>query len=30
MVDITHKANTLREATAQATVKTGSLETIEL
>ncbi|MBC7655345.1 MAG: bifunctional molybdenum cofactor biosynthesis protein MoaC/MoaB [Oligoflexus sp.] len=30
MVDITHKSNTLREASAQATVKTGSMETIEL
>ena len=29
MVDITHKKNTLREATAQAIVKVGSLETIE-
>ena len=30
MVDITHKSNTLREATAQATVKVGSPDTMEL
>lgn len=30
MVDITHKSNTLREATAQAIVKVGSQQTIEL
>ena len=30
MVDITHKNNTLREATAQATVKVGSEDTIRL
>lgn len=30
MVDITHKSNTLREATAQAIVKVGSQETIDL
>jgi cyclic pyranopterin monophosphate synthase len=29
MVDITHKSNTLRQATAQAIVKTSSLETID-
>lgn len=28
MVDITHKSNTLRQATAQAIVKTSSQETI--
>jgi cyclic pyranopterin monophosphate synthase len=30
MIDITHKNNTLREATAQAIVKTGSRDTIDL
>ena len=30
MVDITHKSNTLRVATAQAIVKVGSQETIDL
>ncbi|MEP1034825.1 bifunctional molybdenum cofactor biosynthesis protein MoaC/MoaB [Ekhidna sp.] len=30
MVDITHKSNTLREATAQAIVKVGGQETIDL
>ena len=30
MVDITHKSNTLREATAQAIVKVGDQETIDL
>lgn len=30
MVDITHKSNTLREATAQAIVKVGSQDTIDL
>ncbi|WP_436515189.1 bifunctional molybdenum cofactor biosynthesis protein MoaC/MoaB [Ekhidna sp. To15] len=30
MVDITHKSNTLREATAQAIVRVGSIETIDL
>ena len=30
MVDITHKSNTLREATAQAIVKVGDQKTIDL